>query len=358
MELKLSENIRALRRQHSLTQEQLSQVMGVTVGAVHKWETGLSMPDIGLIVEMADFFDVSVDALLGYKLKDNRLSATTERLTGYLRSMNKEALTEAEKALKKYPYSFEIVNTCAGLYALFGSADKDKALLRRSLELEETALTLIGQNTDPGISESTINGNMAFSYAVLGEHEKAIELLKKHNVQGMYSDSIGALLVLLLKRPDEAEQYLSKALLRALAVLSNTLMGFAYVYDMRGDYDSMQQILFLEMELMRRLKQGDKADFLDKSCAGVGAALAYALQKTGQTKEARDVMRRAKEDARRFDAAPDYGYSTVKFASGTENSSAFDILGKTAVEGVENLLGAFSDGIGLALWKEISENEQ
>ena len=79
MEMKLSENIRAQRKARGLTQEQLAEVLGVTVGAVHKWEVGLSMPELPLIVEMADFFDTSVDALLGYALKDNRLKAVDSR---------------------------------------------------------------------------------------------------------------------------------------------------------------------------------------------------------------------------------------------------------------------------------------
>ena len=73
MDMKLAENIRSFRKVRKLTQEQLAEVLGVTPGAVYKWEAGLSIPDIGLIMEMADFFDTSVDVLLGYRMKDNRL---------------------------------------------------------------------------------------------------------------------------------------------------------------------------------------------------------------------------------------------------------------------------------------------
>ena len=38
MENKLAENIRTFRKQRALTQEQLAEVLGVTVGAVYKWE--------------------------------------------------------------------------------------------------------------------------------------------------------------------------------------------------------------------------------------------------------------------------------------------------------------------------------
>lgn len=86
MEIGLGEQIRCFRKQHSLTQEQLAEVLGVTVGAVHKWEAGRSIPELPLIIEMADFFDTSVDVLLDYEMKDNRLDMTLERLRVYCHS--------------------------------------------------------------------------------------------------------------------------------------------------------------------------------------------------------------------------------------------------------------------------------
>ena len=106
METKLADNIRAFRKQKGLTQEQLAEALGVTVGAVHKWETRLSAPELGMVTDLADFFDVSVDVLLGYQAKDNRLESTLNRIFSCCQTLDPEALTEAEKALGKYPNSF------------------------------------------------------------------------------------------------------------------------------------------------------------------------------------------------------------------------------------------------------------
>lgn len=70
---KLAENIRVLRKERFLTQEQLAEVLGVTTGAVYKWEAKLSQPELNMVMELADFFDTSVDVLLGYEMKDNHL---------------------------------------------------------------------------------------------------------------------------------------------------------------------------------------------------------------------------------------------------------------------------------------------
>ena len=66
MKLTLAENIRAFRKERRLTQEQFAEAMGVTVGSVYKWETGQSIPELTMLVEIADFFDISMDVLLGY----------------------------------------------------------------------------------------------------------------------------------------------------------------------------------------------------------------------------------------------------------------------------------------------------
>ena len=120
METRIAENIRAYRKQRGLTQEQLAEMLGVSAGAVYKWESKSSLPELKLIMEMADFFDISVDALLGYEMKDNRLQIMVERLWKASNSRDYDALSEAEKAIRKYPHSFDVVYAAANLYYTFG----------------------------------------------------------------------------------------------------------------------------------------------------------------------------------------------------------------------------------------------
>ena len=66
MKMTIGANIKRLRTQKSITQEQLSVAMNVTCAAVSKWERGETYPDITLLQPLAYYFGVSLDELMGY----------------------------------------------------------------------------------------------------------------------------------------------------------------------------------------------------------------------------------------------------------------------------------------------------
>jgi len=67
MEIKLGKKLQVLRRERGLTQEDIAGIFNVTNQSVSKWENDLACPDISLLPEIADYFKISVDELLGYK---------------------------------------------------------------------------------------------------------------------------------------------------------------------------------------------------------------------------------------------------------------------------------------------------
>lgn len=69
--IKINQQLVFLRKERGMTQEQLANALGVTNQAVSKWESGQCCPDINLLPEIAGFFDITVDELLGYKAADS-----------------------------------------------------------------------------------------------------------------------------------------------------------------------------------------------------------------------------------------------------------------------------------------------
>lgn len=61
----IAEKIKSLREARKITQSELARQLGITRNGVNSWEQGLSTPSPASIVELAKFFGVSTDYLLG-----------------------------------------------------------------------------------------------------------------------------------------------------------------------------------------------------------------------------------------------------------------------------------------------------
>lgn len=63
--MNIGERIQKLRKSAGMSQEQLSEKLGVSRQAVSKWETGESQPELDKVVKLAEIFGVTADELLG-----------------------------------------------------------------------------------------------------------------------------------------------------------------------------------------------------------------------------------------------------------------------------------------------------
>lgn len=82
--LNIGKNIKKLRGERNITQQQLADAIGVSFQAVSKWECGTTLPDIAMLPAIANFFDVTIDELfkpnmMAYRNKAERLMSIYER---------------------------------------------------------------------------------------------------------------------------------------------------------------------------------------------------------------------------------------------------------------------------------------
>ena len=92
MSIQIGNIIKTLRKQHNMTQDELAEKLNVSSQAVSKWENGRNMPDITLLLDIADCFNVTVDELLkGIK------KSTRNNLHVYVGSREFQSLSDDEK---------------------------------------------------------------------------------------------------------------------------------------------------------------------------------------------------------------------------------------------------------------------
>ena len=72
--MKFDENLRELRKEKGHSQEELAYKLNVTRQTVSKWENGSAMPDLKKLTELAEFFGVSMDGLLGLHVENGGAS--------------------------------------------------------------------------------------------------------------------------------------------------------------------------------------------------------------------------------------------------------------------------------------------
>ena len=86
------QKIKLLRREASMTQENLAELLSISPQAVSRWETDVAMPDISLLPPIANLFDVTTDYLLGMETyqKDLRKAEFDEAFDKYWECDDKE----------------------------------------------------------------------------------------------------------------------------------------------------------------------------------------------------------------------------------------------------------------------------
>ena len=69
-QVKIGLYLKELRKEKNLTQEELSEKLGVSRRSVSRWETGNTLPDLDLLIELSDFYDVDLRDMLTGKSED------------------------------------------------------------------------------------------------------------------------------------------------------------------------------------------------------------------------------------------------------------------------------------------------
>lgn len=79
--------LKQLRNEKGITQERLAEILGVSGRTVSRWETGTNLPDLSILVEISEYYDVEIKEILNGERKsenmDNELKETLLKVADY-----------------------------------------------------------------------------------------------------------------------------------------------------------------------------------------------------------------------------------------------------------------------------------
>lgn len=209
MDLFIGENIKRMRRERNLTQEEMASHLGISFQSISKWERGDGYPDITMLPALANYFGISVDELLG--MSEIAKKAQYNEINQMWAENNKKGLHNENVALmrqslKLFPNNaLLLVQLSASLKKLDGTDEEKLKFLKESIAVQEQILRY---GEDSEVRSATLY-NICFAYLKAGEYDKALEQAKK--LPNLYKTKENALVYLL--QGEEKHQVAEEALI-------------------------------------------------------------------------------------------------------------------------------------------------
>ena len=175
MKINIGDNLKQLRLQKGLTQEQLADVFGVSAQAVSRWENNTSYPDITLLPGLAIYFNTSVDAIVG--MDEIRKEETLRNIHGQINELvisgqTDKAITLIRDSLKIYPNDSGLLMSLGETLA---HRHDDPAATKEAISIAERVL----QSNDVSVkAKGTTSANLLFLYLRAGKKENAESLIR------------------------------------------------------------------------------------------------------------------------------------------------------------------------------------
>lgn len=246
-ESSIGTTILRLRKEKCMTQEQLASMIGISAGAVSKWETGNSKPDIDLLAPLARALNISLNELLSFKeeLLETEVTQIKKELTEiFLQCGFVDGETKCKEYLNKYSNSVGLKFTVAGLihmYSMFLGDDFDKLVKVK----KQYALSLLYQVVDSKESKYVqialfLIANIQMELENYDESEKCLKELSGSFIDPMIS--YASLLQRQGKNKD-AENLCKKMLLTYLNQSTTMLAILSNIAKHNHDFD--KSILYL-----------------------------------------------------------------------------------------------------------------
>ena len=166
--LYIAENLKSLRKEKDLTQEEVAEILGVSPQSVSKWERGDTYPDITLLPALANFYSISVDTLIGMNIINDAQTRNAVFTTAQDHWRNGDinaAINVYSEGLKTFPNDKGIMSDLAMAFALEGGKDN----LDQAISLCERVLS--GSSGEKVLH--TTRAALCFMYLKAGLKEKA-----------------------------------------------------------------------------------------------------------------------------------------------------------------------------------------
>ncbi len=325
MKLTIGDNIKHFRRERNLTQEELASVLGVTYQSVSRWENNTCYPDMEFLPDIAEFFGVTVDKLIGAD-KHAEQREVDRYLARFQEAVSRGAVYEcidiAREGVAAYPNNYALLNKL--MYALFIAGDDDGNLpeWKENMQAFDAEITALGERLMKYCPDTDIRmeatGRLAFNHCEMGRRDIGRRIFE--TLPSMYDCRELAIYWAL----DEEERLANvrDRIGKAYGILSSAMNHLSHRAEMSGE----DRVVILEKVItLGEVMGGSERPTSDWSDARDRVDLAGAYARVGREQDALAALAAAVRCAKAFDSRPDaITYPSLLFGEVTVRKTDFD----------------------------------
>lgn len=183
-EINIARAILEGRKHKGITQEELARYMGVSKASVSKWETGQSYPDITFLPQLATYFNISIDDLMGYEpqMAKEEIRALYHQLAGKFASQPFETVMgTCRETMRKYYSCYPLLLQMAVLLLNHVSLASTEERRREILAETRDLCIRIKMESEDFALKKQANFLEAICELSLGNAQEVIDLMEPGN---------------------------------------------------------------------------------------------------------------------------------------------------------------------------------
>ena len=217
----LGEKIAQLRKAKGISQEELGDILSTSRQAISKWERGEADPDISRLKDLAVYFNVSIDYLLGYDVESTSANNFIEKLKNSCDNGDYSiSLDEIKMVVSRNSNNLNLILAAVIYLSDYYYYSHQDEVLNQLIQYLKKAIVLYQPNNIFNTDLNSLHYGIASIYGMQGKYELAKQYLKDNQV--IKAEELLSQCELSLGNYEEVEKIVSEIFLSSCGTLINS----------------------------------------------------------------------------------------------------------------------------------------
>ena len=178
--------IAELRKEKNISQEELADILNTSRQAVSKWERGESYPDIDRLKELAIYFNVSIDYIIGYDIESTSVASFINKVKECIENKTYDySLNDIKALVRKNNNSFNVIASAVSYLLYYWNKDPKEEIIDLIIEYSKKGLVIYQKDNSLNVKINDIHQAIIVAYMMKKRYDLAKKYIEENEVYNM-----------------------------------------------------------------------------------------------------------------------------------------------------------------------------